>query len=212
MVLEVAEMTDRDEISTLFLDIGGVLATNGWDHNSRRAAAEKFGFDYDEMDLRHDYVFDLYEEGKITLERYLDCVVFWKEREFTQEEFQEYIYAQSKPDVESIEFFSELSERHGLQVGAISDEGRELSEFRIEEFGLKEFMDFFICSAFVGLRKPDTDIYRMALDIAQVQPQHAVYVDDRPLLVEVASGMGIHAIEFTTLDQAKQKLAEMGLD
>ena len=41
----------------LFSDIGGVLLTNGWGHESRQAAAKKFGIDYGEMDVLHDFIF-----------------------------------------------------------------------------------------------------------------------------------------------------------
>ncbi len=56
-----------NEIKTLFLDIGGVLLTNGWDHNSRQKAIEYFKLDGDEMNERHHLTFDTFEEGKLTL-------------------------------------------------------------------------------------------------------------------------------------------------
>ena len=58
----------------LFSDIGGVLLTNGWGHKSRETAAEKFGIDYGEMDALHDFIFNVYEMGKISLDVYLDTI------------------------------------------------------------------------------------------------------------------------------------------
>jgi putative hydrolase of the HAD superfamily len=75
-------------ITTLFLDIGGILLTNGWDRGSRMVAAEKFGLDYAEMDERHHLTFDTYEEGKLSLDEYLNPVVFYQERSFAREEFR----------------------------------------------------------------------------------------------------------------------------
>ena len=90
-------MTLPSNITTLFLDIGGVLLTNGWDRNIRIRAAEKFGLDQDEMNERHHLTFDTYEEGKLSLDEYLHRVVFYQDRSFSPEEFKAFMYAQSQP-------------------------------------------------------------------------------------------------------------------
>src|ERR1700690_3254940 len=187
-------MTVSSLITTLFLDIGGVLLTNGWDRGIRTLASEKFGLDYKEMDERHHLTFDTYEEGKLSLDEYLDRVVFYQERPFSSEEFKAFMYAQSKPFPEMIELMRGLKSQHGLQVAAVSNEGRELTIYRVGQFKLGTFIDFFVSSCFVHYRKPDADIYRIALDIAQVQPEQIIYIDDRPMFVEVAQGLGIRGI------------------
>jgi hypothetical protein len=58
-------------MACLFVDLGGVLLTNGWDHTARKRAGKKFNLDYAEMEERHDQTFDTYEEGKLTLDEYL---------------------------------------------------------------------------------------------------------------------------------------------
>ena len=129
-------MTTSPAITTLFLDIGGVLLTNGWDHNIRRRAAEKFGLDYDEMNERHHLTFDTYEEGKLSLDGYLNRVVFYQERSFSREEFKAYMYAQSQPFPEMIELMRRLKTQYGLEVAAVSNEGRELTMYRVQQFNL----------------------------------------------------------------------------
>ena len=163
-------MTTSPSITTLFLDIGGVLLTNGWDHNIRKGAADKFGLDYEEMDERHHLTFDTYEEGKLSLDGYLNRVVFYQERSFSREEFKAFMYAQSQPFPEMIELMCALKNQYGLQVAAVSNEGRELSLYRVQQFKLGTFIDFFISSCFVHYRKPDADLYHIALDIAQASP------------------------------------------
>jgi putative hydrolase of the HAD superfamily len=196
----------------LFLDIGGVLLTNGWDHHARRRAAERFGFDYDEMDGRHRMTFDTYEEGKLSLEEYLRRVVFYEERSFTPDEFRQFMFTQSAPHPEMIALARRLKSRYGLGVGAISNEGRELTVYRIAKFELASFVDFFVSSCFVHYRKPDADIYRMALDVSQAAPERSVYIDDRRMFAEVASGLGIHGIHHRDLATTKKALAEIGLE
>jgi putative hydrolase of the HAD superfamily len=203
-------MNPLSSITTLFLDIGGVLLTNGWDHAVRKRAAEKFGLDYDEMSERHHLTFDTYEEGKLSLDEYLKRVVFYQDRSFSPEEFKKFMYAQSAPFGDMIELMRSLKHHCRLQVAAVSNEGRELTVYRVQEFKLGTFIDFFVSSCFVHYRKPDEDIFRMALDIAQVRPAQVGYIDDRAMFVEVAQGLGIHGIVHT--GYATTRTALEGLD
>ena len=204
-------MTPSSSITTLFLDIGGVLLTNGWDNNIRKHAADKFSLDYEEMNERHHLTFDTYEEGKLSLDEYLNRVVFFQERSFSREEFKAFMYAQSQPFPEMIELIRGLKTQYGLQVAAVSNEGRELTVYRVQQFKLSTFINFFVSSCFVHYRKPDTDMYRIALDIAQVSPQQVVYIDDRPMFVEVAQGLEIRGIIHKGYETTRKALEAMGL-
>ncbi|MFN2203091.1 MAG: HAD family hydrolase [Caldilineaceae bacterium] len=202
---------NKPSITTLFLDIGGVLLTNGWDGHARRKAANTFDLDFEEMDERHHLTFDTYEEGKLSLDEYLGRVVFYEDRPFSRQTFKTYMFEQSQPYQEMVEFVCSLKNRYGLKVAAVSNEGRELTIYRIETFSLGTFIDFFISSCFVHYRKPDADIYRMALDVAQVATDEVIYIDDRAMFVDVAEGLGIHGIVHTDYAHTKQALAEYGL-
>jgi putative hydrolase of the HAD superfamily len=204
-------MNTHSQITTLFLDIGGVLLTNGWDHNTRIRAAEKFGLVYDEMNERHHLTFDTYEEGKLSLDEYLNRVVFYQERSFSREEFKDFMHDQSRPFSEMIELMRAIKTRYGLRVAAVSNEGRELTMYRVQQFRLGTFIDFFVSSCFVHCRKPDEDIYRIAVDIAQVHPEQVVYIDDRPMLVEVARGLEINGIIHTSYEATRTSLEGLGL-
>lgn len=198
-------------ISTLFLDIGGVLLTNGWDRKARRLAAETFGLDYEEMNERHHLTFDTYEVGKLTLDEYLDRIVFYEERSFTMDTFRTFMFDQSRALPDMIELVTRLKARHGLKIAAVSNEGRELNEYRIRTYKLGRCIDFFISSSFIHYRKPDADIFRIALDIAQVAPEEVFYIDDRPMFVDVASNLGIQGMVHTTYEQTRNMLASVGL-
>ena len=204
-------MTVGKGISVLFLDIGGVLLTNGWDAAARHRAAEKFGLDPADLDDRHHLTFDTYEVGKTSLDTYLDRVVFYRPRPFTKAQFRQFMFDQSQPLGEMISFVRQVAAANRLRVGAVSNEGRELTVHRLRTFGLVDFMQFFVCSCFVHLRKPDEDIYRLALDIAQAAPEETLYVDDRRMFVEVAQGLGIRSIHHTDLSTTRQAIAAAGL-
>ena len=142
-------------ITHLFLDIGGVLLTNGWDRHSRRDAAQSFGLDLEDLNDRHKMSFDTYEAGKLNLDTYLNQVVFYQERSFTRDDFKEFMFAQSKPKTEMINLVSGLKWQHRLKTAAISNEGRELTVYRIKKFNLTALFDYFVSSCFVHFRKPD---------------------------------------------------------
>jgi putative hydrolase of the HAD superfamily len=198
-------------ISTLFLDIGGVLGTNGWDRGSRQRAAGVFGLDYAEMDERHHLTFDTYEEGKLSLEDYLDRVVFYEPRPFTRQAFKHFMFDVSQPYPEMLALIHDLKAQFGLKVAVVSNEGRELAVHRVRAFELETFVDFFIVSSFVHFRKPDLDIYRLALDVAQAPAERVLYLEDRPMFVEVARGLGIRGLRHTGYEATRAALAGLGL-
>lgn len=205
-------MSATTSIKALFLDIGGVLLTNGWDRNARKLAAEKFDLDYEQLNERHNLTFDTYESGKLSLDEYLKRIVFYEKRSYTPQEFTQFIMEQTGPFPDMINLVTDLKKRYNLKIAAVNNEGRELNEYRIRQFGLHSFMDMFVSSCYVHFRKPDQDIYRTALDIAQVSPEQVVYVDDRAMFVQVASSLGMHCIHHTDYDLTKQALANLGLD
>jgi putative hydrolase of the HAD superfamily len=198
-------------ITALFLDIGGVLLTDGWDHHARKRAATKFKLELTEMEDRHHLNFETYEEGKLTLEEYLDRVVYHKKRPFTRAQFRRFMFAQSKPYPEMIELVAQLKVRHGLKIAVVSNEGRDLNVYRIRKFKLDGFVDSFISSCFVHIRKPDEDIFRLALDIAQVPARQVVYIENTAMFVEIAEGLGIRSILHKDYRSTCAKLASFGL-
>jgi len=198
-------------ITTLFLDIGGVLLTNGWDHHARKRAATEFKLEPVEMEERHRLTFDSYEEGKLSLDEYLNRVVFYQKRLFTRAQFRRFMFAQSKPYPEMIELVARLKVRHGLKIAVVSNEARELNAYRIRKFNLDKFVDFFVSSCFVHLRKPDADIFRLALDIAQAQARQIVYIENTPMFVQIAEGLGIRSILHRDYRSTCAKLASFGL-
>ena len=198
-------------ITTLFLDIGGVLLTNGWDHHARKRAAKAFDLDLNEMEDRHHLTFDTFEEGKLTLEEYLSRVVFYQKRSFTRVQFRKFMFAQSKPYPKMIELVRRLKARYGLKIVVVSNEARELNSHRILKFKLDGFVDSFISSCFVHVRKPDADIFRFALDIAQAPARQVVYIENTPMFVQIAEGLGIRSILHTDYRSTCAKLASFGL-
>ena len=192
-------------IKILFSDIGGVLLTNGWGHESRMAAAEKFNIDYGEMDILHDFIFNVYEMGKISLDDYLDTVVFREKRNFSKEEFKEFMFAQSIELPGTLSWLIKWKNEHeNVKVISMNNEPKDLNQYRIQKFKLHDFSDAFITSCEVGMRKPDPGIYLLGLGIAQAKPEECVYFDDRIMLVEAAKKLGIKAYHHIDFESTKK--------
>lgn len=204
-------MKQKTPITCLFVDVGGVLLTNGWDHQARRRAVAKFKLDWGEMEERHRLVFEVHEEGKLTFEDYLSLVVFYEKRPFTRAQFRRFMCEQSKPYEDMIGMVVQLKARYGLKIAVVSNESLELNAYRIRTFKLRGFVDLFISSCFVHLRKPDGNIFRLALDISQTPANQVLYIENTPMFVQIAEGLGIKSILHTDCKSTREQLASFGL-
>lgn len=195
-------MKDAD-LKVLFFDVGGILLSNGWGHESRHEAAEKFGLDYKEVDALHTFIFNVYEIGSITLDEYLDTVIFNHPRDFVREDFKEFIYSKSVELPNMLAWLKEWKKDCGFRIISINNEGKELNDYRVKKFKLHECFDAFVSSCEVKLRKPDPSIFQLALGIAQVKPSQSVYFDDRLMFVNAAKKLGIEAYQHTDFEETK---------
>ena len=198
-------------IRCIFWDVGGVLLTNAWDRDQRRKTMEHFHLDEEEFHDRHEMVVSSFERGKITLDEYLDRTVFYCDRSFTRQDFTDYMFALSQPHPEVIDFARSLADSGRYFMGTINNESRELNLYRIEKFGLRAIFRLFVSSCFVGFRKPEHEIYRLALELTQRDPAEHCFIDDRALNLECAAKMGMHTIEMQTLDQLRKELEKLGV-
>jgi putative hydrolase of the HAD superfamily len=198
-------------IHAIFWDVGGVLLTNAWDHTERMAALEQFHLNDEEFHSRHEMVVSSFERGKISLDEYLERTVFYRNRPFTRDAFRDYMFSLSQPKPEVLSFARELADSGKYFMATINNESRELNLFRIEKYGLRGIFRLFVSSCFVGLRKPESGIYRLALETTQVKPEECCFIDDRALNLECAAKMGMRTIQMQTLEQLRAELGEIGV-
>jgi putative hydrolase of the HAD superfamily len=195
---------ETTDLKVLFLDIGGVLLSNGWGHESRQKAAAHFNIDYTAMNILHEFVFNLYEIGSIDLEEYLNTVVFNQPRDFTKEDFKSFLFSQSIELPNMLPWLIEWKNSDcGFRIIAINNEGKELNDYRIKKFKLHRCFDAFISSCEVGMRKPDPGIFKLAMGVALATPAQCYYFDDRPMLVDAARRLGINAFHHEGFESSK---------
>ena len=204
-------MKQETKVTCLFLDIGGVMLSNGWEYEFRKIAADHFQLDFKEMEDRHELNMVTLEEGKLTLSEYLNRVVFYETRPFTPDQFRDFMFSLTTSYEDMIAYFRALKEKYKLKIAVVSNEGRELNEYRIQKFQLTQFVDFFISSCYVHFRKPDADIFRLAIDIAQVPLENVVLIDNTKMFVDIAKQMGIRSIHHKNYLATSEELASMGL-
>jgi putative hydrolase of the HAD superfamily len=198
-------------IRALFWDVGGVLLTNAWDHVERSAALQRFHLDEEEFRKRHEPLVSAFERGQTTLDEYLDRTVFYTARPFTRKEFREYMLSLSQPIPEVLLFAQALSDSGKYFMGTINNESRELNDYRIEKFGLRKIFCAFFSSCFVGLRKPDAEIYRLAIEVTQIPAEECCFIDDRAGNLESPARLGMRTIQMLGLEQLRGDLAKLGV-
>jgi putative hydrolase of the HAD superfamily len=199
-------------IRAIFWDVGGVLLTNAWDRTQRVSALAHFHLDLEEFHDRHEMVVSSFERGKITLDEYLDRTVFYRARPFTRDEFREFMFSLSQPLPGVIETAQTLNSSGRYFMGTINNESRELNYYRIEKYGLRKIFRLFISSCFVGFRKPERDIYRLALETTQIPADECCFIDDRALNLEIAAKLGMQTIEMQQVEQLRADLAKLGVN
>ena len=211
LLAQMGTMRKSPAITCLILDIGGVLLTDGWSRDSRKQAVKRFELESVELENRHHLTWDTHQQGRLTLAEYLSRVIFYQKRSFTRAQFQRFMFAQSRPYRDMIQLVAQLKLQHGLKVAVVSNEGRELNAYRIRSFKLDVLVHFFISSCFVHLLKPDADIFRLALDIGQTTARQTIYIENTPMYVDIAEGLGIRSILHADFKSTRAKLASFGL-
>lgn len=200
-----------NRISHIFFDIGGVLGSNGWDREQRESAVNHFGLNPEDFQWRHEEVVGEWEEGRITLDEYLDIAIFYSERDFSREQFKDFMRSQSVPNEAAISIARALALEPRYTLMTLNNESEDLNIYRIDRFGISEIFEAFISSCWLGVRKPIRRFYNRALGIAHVDPQKSLFIDDRQQNLTPAKSLGMNVLLFKSAEQLRSDL-ERALD
>ena len=194
------------EVHHIFFDIGGVLGSNGWDREQRARAVARFSLDAEDFQCRHEEVVGEWEEGRITLDEYLDIAVFHSPRDFSRGQFVDFMFAQSVPNEPVVGFARALTQESRFTLMTLNNEADELNRHRIEKFGIASVFEAFLSSCWLGVRKPTQRFYSRALGIAQADPATSLFIDDRQQNIAPARGLGMTTILFESPEQLRSDL------
>jgi putative hydrolase of the HAD superfamily len=174
-------------------------------------ALKKFDVDAVDFQERHEMVVSSFERGKISLHEYLERTIFCHPRRFTKEEFCQYMFSLSQPDPAALDLARKLAGSGRYFMATINNESKDLNLYRIQHFDLRGIFSLFVSSCFVGLRKPEEGIYRLALETTQRPAEECCFIDDRAINLESASRLGMHVIRMKNASQLQQELAKLGV-
>jgi len=198
-------------ITTLLFDLGGVVLTNGWDENSRREGTEYFKLNYDEVEQRHNKIFPDFEKGNVSLIKYINEVIFYKKRNFNTDDFINFIKSRTKSYKSTLQILEELSRDKKYLLATINNESYELNLFRINQFKLYKYFIAFFSSGFLNTRKPEPQIYKIALNVLHKKPQECLFIDDRIENIEEADKQEIQTIHLTDVESLKNLLIKKNI-
>ncbi|MGA2694457.1 MAG: HAD family phosphatase [Terriglobales bacterium] len=204
-------MANSQGIDTILWDVGGVLLSNAWDHAERHDALARFGLNEADFNTRHEPLVDSFERGELSLDDYLDQTVFYTRRPFNKEEFKRAMFALSQPNPDALQLARGLASSGKFLMATLNNESRELNEYRIQTFGLRDMFGLFVSSCYVGKRKPDEAIYRLALDITQKVAAQCCFIDDRAQNLQAPSRLGMKVIQMEGAAQLRERLAALGV-
>jgi putative hydrolase of the HAD superfamily len=200
------------EIRAIYWDIGGVLLTNGWDHQERARVLQQFSIPREEYEAHHAEANDRWERGELTDDEFLKQTVFFKERSFTPAQFLQAVREQSKwlPGG-ARNVIAALRKSSGLKMAMLNNESGPLNDYRIETFGLTQYFDGFFCSAYIGMRKPEPRMFRAGVAMLHFKPEQCVFIDDRENNCAAAAQVGLHAIQYKGEEPLKDALRAAGV-
>ncbi len=198
-------------ITTLFWDIGGVLLTDGWDREERRAACEKFGLEPVDFEQRHQSITDSFEKGEVGLDQYLDLTVFYRSRQFARKDFKDFMFSESRSFQKNLVVAGQLARSGRFLMATLNNESLELNVHRIERFRLRNCFSAFFTSCFLGTMKPEEKIYQLALQITQRPPGECLFIDDRSLNLQYPQKLGMQTIHYENPAQLRHDLGQHGI-
>jgi HAD superfamily hydrolase (TIGR01509 family) len=210
--ITVTKQIGRDEIRTIFWDVGGVVLTNGWDVDQRARVLTRLGVDVAEYERRHEAANYSWERGLSTAREFFAKTVFYEPRAFTFEELWRDLCAENHVlHPECYEILDALAASGRYRLATLNNESRELNEYRLDAFDLRQRFGYLICSGYVHEMKPLPGIFQAAIDISGFKGEQAVFIDDKQENCDVATSFNMKAIRFESPGQLRGALRELGV-
>ncbi len=191
-------------------DVGGVLHDNSI-YNATEDTAKTLGMSIEKLKLLWSEPLEELILGQITEEEFWKNVsekIGMKKTNRTDLLTREFIaHCDLHNDV--LDIVDKLKER-GVKVAALSNTIKPHSDY-LRNIGLYQKFDVVVLSDEIGIKKPDTGIWRYALDKLKVKPEESFYVDDIPVYVEVAKTIGIRAFQYESSKKLIEDIESLGV-
>jgi putative hydrolase of the HAD superfamily len=200
-------------IRAVISDFGGVLTTPllrsfAAFQNETGIAAETLGVAMQHVADRegHHPLFAL-EKGELTEDEFLRRLADALEPQLghrpQMHRFREIYFDALDPNEPMVELMRSLAAR-GLRMALLTNNVREWEPLWRSMLPVDEIFELVVDSAFVGMRKPEPEIYELTVERLGdgIAPGECLFVDDVEVNVEAARELGMSAVHFRSNDQA----------
>ena len=200
-------------ISAVISDFGGVLTTPLF--NAFAHVQEEHGIAFESLgkamwratqERGENPLFPL-ERGELSEPEFLqilqDALTAETGREVALHDFAERYFAQLHPNDDMVAYLQELKASRGVRLAMLTNNVREWEQrWRAMLPDIDDLFEVIVDSAFVGMRKPEREIYLLTLDRLALPADACVFVDDVDVNCDAARAVGIAAVHFRDTDQA----------
>ena len=201
----------RDPPSTVVFDLGGVLVD--WDprHLYRSVFADEAEMEWFLADVCSPEWNAAQDAGRSWAEAVREASERFPEHAELVAAYDERWWETIGGQIDgTVEVLDELR-RRGVGLYAITNWSAEKFDLTFPRFDWLAWFDGIVVSGYERIVKPDPRIFQLLVDRHGVDPRAAVYVDDVPANVEAARAIGMTGLVFTTPEQLRADLGELGL-
>ena len=199
-------------IRAVISDFGGVLTTPLI--RSFLAFQDRTGIPFEALGramhraAEHQGTYPLFEleKGRISERRFLELIGEHLEHELghrpTLHRFGELYFEALDPNEEMIELMRG-AKRRGYRMVLLTNNVREWEPMWRSMLPVDEIFELVVDSAFVGMRKPEPEIYELTVErMGDIEPSHCLFVDDTEVNCEAAAELGMSTVHFRDNEQA----------
>jgi putative hydrolase of the HAD superfamily len=196
------------QIRAVISDFGGVLtnplweAFAGWNErvgadpgvlgSALQKAAEELG----------EHPLYSLERGEMTEGEFTAAVQAQLPPEIQLEGFRDIYFSHLHPNEPMIDLMRDLRQR-GFRMAMLTNNVREWEPLWRAKLPVDEIFELVVDSAFVGMRKPEPEIYELTLErLGDVQAEQCVFVDDVDVNCAAATELGMTAVHYVSAEQA----------
>ena len=195
-------------IRAVISDFGGVLTNPLWEAFS--GWNERVGADPGVLGMalqtaaeeRGEHPLYELEKGLITEDEFTAIVQAQLPAEIQLEGFREIYFSHLHPNEPMIELMRDLRGR-GMRMAMLTNNVREWEPLWRAKLPVDEIFEVVVDSAFVGMRKPEREIYELTLErLGDVSAEECVFVDDVDVNCHMATELGMTAVHYVSPEQA----------
>ena len=145
------------------------------------------------------------EKGAITEDHFLESIEVEMGGDVSLRALPQYYFEHLQPNEEMIAFVRGLRVDRGMRSALLTNNIREWEpKWRPMIPEIDEVFEVVVDSAFVGMRKPDPEIYQLTVERLGdgIAASDCVFIDDIEVNCDTARDLGMHAVRFESTEQA----------